>query len=147
MEFGGTSVRSAKSGNVKNFGRTTPREPASKARIRRRSVVALAQMPLYRVGEDTFTARHHSGRNQPCQSSPSGTTTLVQQTRVSHGLRLYRGWLDRARRLNSPPVSSMAAGHRRSRSAAVLTQAAARRQRDRGRRSTTQTPRCGLTSL
>ena len=28
--------------------------------------------------------------------SLSGTTTIIQQTRVSHGLRLYRRWLDRA---------------------------------------------------
>src|SRR5208337_2140821 len=89
----------------RSFGRAMPREPASKARMRRRFVVAACA--------DAATSgwrRHvYSTSLQPSQStwseSLSGTTTLLQQTRASRSLQLYRWWLDRARRLNSPPVS------------------------------------------
>ena len=44
----------------------------------------------------------------------SGTTTLLQQIPASRSLQLYRWWLDRGRRLNSPPVSLMVSPHGRA---------------------------------
>jgi hypothetical protein len=93
----------------RSSARTMPRVPVSKARMRGRFVSAACAD----AAMSGWRRRVYNTSLQPSHStwsgSPSGTTTLIQQTRVSHGLRLYRRWLDRAGRLNSPPVSSLTA--------------------------------------
>ena len=67
----------------RSFGRAMPREPASKARMRRQFALRLAQMSLYRVGEDTFTACQYSRRSHLVRVAEWHNDTPSANTRIS----------------------------------------------------------------